>query len=142
MKLLLLTLSLVVFSPLALAASPKETVTAFHTALQSGDAAKAAALLDPNVTIYESGYVERSRAEYVGHHLPGDIEFAKATKNTVTSQTERIEGNTAVVWQETETVGTFKGKDVHSLGTGTMVLTLKDDRWLITHVHWSSRKAK
>lgn len=124
------------------AASPKETLAAFHEALNSGDKAKALALLSPEIAIYEAGYVERSRDEYASHHLGGDMEFAKSSTRKVLKQTERIDGNTAIVWEETETTGTSRGKPVHAFGTGTAVLEKKGDAWLIVHIHWSSRKAK
>lgn len=126
----------------SLAASPKETVAAFHDALATGDKTKALALLAPEVAIYEAGYVERSRDEYAHHHLGGDMEFAKTTTRKVLRQSERIDGNTAIVWEETETTGSARGKPVHAFGTGTMVLEKKGDGWAIVHVHWSSRKAK
>ncbi|WP_224946716.1 DUF4440 domain-containing protein [Massilia sp. MS-15] len=124
------------------AASPKETLEAFHAALTSGDKAKALALLAPEVAIYEAGYVERSRDEYASHHLGGDMEFARSSTRKVLAQTERIDGNTAIVWEESETTGTSRGKPVHVFGTGTAVLEKKGDAWAIVHVHWSSRKAK
>lgn len=126
----------------SLAASPKDTVAAFHDALTSGDKTKALALLAPEVAIYEAGYVERSRDEYAHHHLGGDMAFAKTSTRKVLKQTERIEGNIALVMEETETTGTANGKPVHQLGTGTVVLEKKGDGWAIVHVHWSSRKAK
>lgn len=128
--------------PIALAATPLETVNAFHAALASGDGARALAMLSPQVAIYEAGYVERSRDEYAGHHLGGDMAFAKSTARKVHKQAERIDGNTAVVWEETETTGSSNGKPVHAFGTGTMVLEKKGADWSIVHVHWSSRKAK
>ncbi|MCA1856851.1 nuclear transport factor 2 family protein [Massilia oculi] len=124
------------------AASPKETLEAFHAALTSGDKAKALALLSPEVAIYEAGYVERSRDEYASHHLGGDMEFARNSTRKVLTQTERIDGNTAIVWEESETTGTSRGTPVHVFGTGTAVLEKKGDAWVIVHVHWSSRKAK
>lgn len=126
----------------SLAASPKETVEAFHGALVSGDKEKAVRLLAPEVAIYEAGFVERSRDEYASHHLGGDIEFAKSSTRKVLKQTERIDGKTAIVWEETETTGVARGKPVHVFGTGTVVLERKGDDWAIVHVHWSSRKAK
>jgi len=125
-----------------IAASPKETVEAFHAALAAGDKAGALALLSPEVAIYEAGHVERSRDEYASHHLGGDIEFAKGATRKVLKQSERIDGNTAIVWEETETTGASRGKPVHLLGTGTAVLEKRGDAWAIVHVHWSSRKAK
>ncbi len=124
------------------AATPKETLSAFHEALVAGDKAKALALLSPEIAIYEAGYVERSRDEYASHHLGGDIEFAKTSSRKVLKQTERIDGNTAIILEETETTGTSRGKPVHVFGTGTAVLEKKGGGWSIVHIHWSSRKAK
>ncbi|UUZ46830.1 hypothetical protein LP420_23980 [Massilia sp. B-10] len=53
----------------ALAATPSETVTAFHAAIHAGDKERALALMSPDIMIYESGYVGRSRDEYASHHL-------------------------------------------------------------------------
>jgi ketosteroid isomerase-like protein len=138
----ILAASLIGVHASSLAASPKETLAAFHDALVSGDKAKALALLAPEIAIYEAGYVERSREEYASHHLGGDMEFARNSTRKLLKQTERIDGNTAVVWEETETTGTSRGKPVHAFGTGTAVLEKKGDGWAIVHIHWSSRKAK
>jgi ketosteroid isomerase-like protein len=124
------------------AADAKEALASFHAALVAGDKAKVLDLMAPEVAIYESGYVERSRAEYASHHLAGDMEFAQSASRKVLKQTERTEGNTAIIWQETETTGTSRGKAIHLLGTETAVLEKKGDAWTIVHVHWSSRKAK
>lgn len=124
------------------AASPAETVAAFHDALSKGDRARAASLLAPEVAIYEAGHVERSRAEYAGQHLGGDIEFAKNSTRKVLKQNERIDGTTAVVWEETETTAVIQGQSATVFGTGTAVLAANGENWSIVHVHWSSRKAK
>lgn len=138
----LFAIAISVVSVQAIAVTPLETVAAFHEALSTGKTEAATVLLSPTIQIFESGHVERSRDEYAGHHLPGDIAFAKATSQTVLRQNERVEGNIAVVTRETEIKGTFKGTNVHSFGTETAVLHKQGDKWLITHVHWSSRKAK
>jgi ketosteroid isomerase-like protein len=123
-----------------LAASPRETIAAFHAALAAGDKAKALSLLAPEVAIYESGHVERSRDEYASMHLPGDIDFARSSTRKLLRETERIDGNIAVVAEETETTGTAMGMPVKLIGTGTTVLEKRGDGWAIVHVHWSSRK--
>ncbi|ELX08371.1 MULTISPECIES: DUF4440 domain-containing protein [Oxalobacteraceae] len=124
------------------AATPTETVAEFHEALSTGKSEQMGALLSPEIQIYESGYVERSREEYTGHHLKADIEFAKATKNKVLKQSERIDGKLAVVMQETETTGKYKGNSVHLFGTETALLEKQGEKWVIVHIHWSSRKSK
>ena len=126
----------------AFAAGPADTVSAFHAAITAGDKAKALGMLSPTITIYESGHVERSREEYASHHLGGDIEFAQGVKRKVLKHSERVDGNIAIVMEETETTGAVKGKPVHSFGVETAVLEKKGADWVIAHVHWSSRKAK
>lgn len=130
------------FSLPLLAATPAETLAEFHQALAAGKTDVVFALMSPQIQIYESGHVERSRDEYAGHHLKADIEFAKVTQNTILKQHARIDGNLAVVMQETETTGKFKGKDVHAFGTETALLEKQGDKWVIVHIHWSSRKAR
>jgi hypothetical protein len=142
MRAFALLFSLVTVTSPVLAASPTETLAQFHDALAAGKSEQASALLSPSVQIYESGYVERSRDEYVGHHLKSDIEFSKATRNKILKQSERVDGKLAVVMQESETTGTFKGKPVHLFGTETALLEQQGDDWLIVHIHWSSRKGK
>jgi len=142
MRSFIASIILLALSAPAMAASPSETLTQFHEALATGKPEQAGALLSPGIQIYESGFVERSREQYVGHHLKSDIEFAKATKSKVLNHNERIEGKLAVVMQETETTGTFKGKAVRLVGTETAVLEQQGDNWVIVHIHWSSRKAK
>jgi ketosteroid isomerase-like protein len=142
MKILSLFLILAALSNASYAAEPKQVLAAFHAALAAGDQAKASELLAPDVTIYESGFVERSRAEYAGHHLPADIAFAKTSTRKLLQHTERIDGNLAVIWQETETQAKLKGEMQRILGTETSILQKVGDSWGIVHVHWSSRKTK
>lgn len=124
----------------AFAVTPTETVAAFHLALADADTARVAALLSPKVEIYESGHVERSREEYAGHHMGADIQYARGTTDRVLRQSEQVSGNLAVVMRETETTGTYGGRPVHQFGTETAVLEKNGDGWVISHVHWSSRK--
>ena len=124
------------------ASDPKAALASFHGALVAGDKARVLELMAPDVAIYESGYVERSRAEYASHHLGGDMEFAKTSTRKVLRQGERIDLNMAVIWQETETTGTSRGKPIHVFGTETALLEKSDGVWRIVHVHWSSRKSK
>lgn len=142
MKKFAVFISLFLLSMHIYAASPKETLEAYSAAMAAGDKQKAAELLSPDITIYESGYVERSRAEYVGHHMEIDMAYAKNSMRKVLSQGERIEGNLAILWQESETTGTYQGKDINKIGTETAILEKKGDQWKIVHLHWSSRKPK
>lgn len=129
-------------APPSTGSGPEAALASFHGALVAGDKARVLELMAPDVAIYESGHVERSRAEYASHHLGGDMEFAKTATRKVLRQNERTDGNMAVIWQETETSGTSRGKPIHVLGTETALLEKSDGSWRIVHVHWSSRKRK
>lgn len=117
-------------------------VEAFHAALDRGDTKAAAALLTDDALIYESGGVERGKAEYAAHHLAADAAFAKAMTRVVNRRAGRADGNTAWIASESTTKGSFKDKPINSVSTETMILRRDRSGWRIAHVHWSSANAK
>lgn len=117
-------------------------VEAFHAALGRGDTRAAAALLAEDALVYESGGVERGKAEYAAHHLAADATFAKAMTRVVTRRAGGADGRTAWIASESTTKGTFKTKPINSVSTETMVLRRDGAGWRIVHVHWSSANAK
>ena len=119
---MLLMLFMACSTPCAFASEASEVLDAFHAALAKGDKGAATALLAEQITIYESGYVERSRDEYAGHHLPEDIAFAKNASRKILKTSERIDGKLAMVWQETEIKARHKARDIHLFGTETSLL--------------------
>ena len=114
-------------------------VHAFHAALARGDSAQALALLAPGATILESGGVE-TVAEYRGHHLPADIDFARAVPATRSPVRVTVRGDAAWAVSTSETKGEFRGRAVNSAGAELMVLTRTADGWRISAIHWSSRR--
>jgi len=117
-------------------------VDAFHQALQSGDKVAALASLAPDALVYESGRVERDKAEYASHHLSADAAFAAATKRSVTRRSGHAAGNMAWIASEAKTSGTYRDRAINSLSTETMVLRRTGDEWQIVHIHWSSADVK
>lgn len=115
------------------------TVEQFHAALSAGDSAAALAMLAEDVMIQESGGVE-TRNEYRSHHLPGDIAFARAIRSERTLRQLRVKGDVAWVSSTSTTRGTYRERPIDSLGAELMVLTRSGDRWLISAIHWSSRR--
>ncbi|MBA3888995.1 MAG: DUF4198 domain-containing protein [Gemmatimonadaceae bacterium] len=127
------------------AAAPSDSAGAlraveqYHRALQAGDSAAALMLLAPDVMILESGGVE-TRSEYRGHHLPGDIAFARAVPSVRTVRQVVVHGATAWVTSTSVTQGTYNGRAINSQGAELIVLTQDaEGRWLIRAIHWSSR---
>lgn len=122
--------------------APAAVVDRFHAALARGDTDAALALLADDVLIFESGGAERSKAEYAAHHLGADAKFAQAVPRSVTSRSGAAIGDVAWVATEGRTTGTYDGRPIDSLSTETMVLRKAPAGWKITHIHWSSAKAK
>jgi ketosteroid isomerase-like protein len=123
------------------ARGPAATVDAFHAALRRGDTAAAARLLSDDALIFESGGVERSKAEYADHHLGADAEFSRAVPSVVTRRSGGSDGRTAWIASEGRTTGTFRGRSIDSRTTETMVLRRVGPAWRISHIHWSSASA-
>lgn len=110
-----------------------------HEALSAGDSARVLDLLAGDVRVYESGHAE-TRAEYRAGHLGIDIEFAGGTERTVLSERVRTSGDDMALYlAEYRATGTFRGEQIDSRGTETLVMERGPDGWRIVHIHWSSR---
>jgi ketosteroid isomerase-like protein len=120
-------------------AAVAHTVKRFHQALAAGDSAAVLALLTPDATILESGDSE-TVAEYRSHHLPADIEFARAVKEARTPIRATVRGDAAWAVSTSSTRGEFKGRAVNAAGAELVVLTRTPDGWRIAAIHWSSRR--
>jgi hypothetical protein len=122
--------------------SPSNTWDGFHLAIRGGDRAAATSVLAADVQIFESGFVERSRDEYLSHHFEADAKFSKTVKRRVIKHSEQVEENMALILEETESNGSYEGQAIKLIGTETAVLRLNGGNWQIVHIHWSSRKPK
>lgn len=118
-----------------------KAVDAFHAALAKGDGMAAAALLADDALIYESGYVEHSKAEYAAHHAGADAAYAAAVPSKLTNRSGVADGAFAWIASESRTTGRYKDKPVDRVTTETMILRRTADGWRIIHIHWSSRAA-
>ena len=119
-----------------------EVVNAFHAALKRGDTKAELILMADDVVIFESGGVERNRAEYEAHHLNSDAAFSAATTRTPISQTIASDGNFSSVMSVEVVKGTFRDRPVNSRSVETMVLRKTEGQWRIIHIHWSSANIK
>ncbi|MBW3558925.1 MAG: nuclear transport factor 2 family protein [Proteobacteria bacterium] len=120
------------------AAQAAGVVDGFHQALDRGDTAAALSALAEDALIFESGGVERGRAEYASHHLAADAAFAQAVPSTRVRRTGRVEGDLAWIASEGRTTGTWKGKALNRVITETVLLRRRGAGWVIVHIHWSS----
>ncbi|NMH65009.1 DUF4440 domain-containing protein [Shewanella salipaludis] len=115
-----------------------KAVQQFHSALASGDAAAARALLADDVMIFEGKGVERSAEEYAKHHMLADIQFLASAPSKTLEHKVTVMGDTAISLARSENHGEYKGKQVDSESLETLVLRRTDAGWKIVHIHWSN----
>lgn len=120
------------------AQAPVAVVDAFHAALERGDTNAALALLADDALIFESGGVERSKAQYAAYHLAADAAFSQAVDTNLNRRTASAIGSIAWVASEGRATGNYKSKPVDHITFETMVLRSVGPDWKIAHVHWSS----
>lgn len=116
-------------------------IAKYHEALATGDSTAVIALLAEDAVILESGGVE-TRAEYRSHHLPGDINFAKAIKGQRGPVHVRVHGDVAWASSTSTTQGEMNGRAINSAGAELMVLVRTAQGWKISAIHWSSRQRR
>jgi len=113
-------------------------IARFHSALAAGDSAAVLSLLADDVAILESGGLE-SRDDYRSHHLPADVEFARAVPSQRGAVTVRVSGDVAWATASSTTQGEFRGRQINSSGVELMVLSRERGGWRIRAIHWSTR---
>lgn len=113
-------------------------VDQYHRALAAGDTATVLRLLSPDAIILESGGME-TRAEYLSHHLPGDIAFARAVARERGPIRVVVHGDVAWATSTSTVQGTYRDREINSAGAELMVLTRAPEEWKIAAIHWSSR---
>ncbi len=123
----------------AAAGTPVATVEAFHTALASSTPRAALDFLAEDVLIFESGGVERSRAEYASHHLAADAAFSAAVRSTLVNRSHGEAADAAWVTSVETVAGSYRGRIINSRSVETMLLRKATGQWRIAHVHWSSK---
>jgi ketosteroid isomerase-like protein len=118
------------------------TVDRFFTALSAGNLDAAAAELDADVIVLESGGAEHSAAEYLAGHAGYDAEFLGTARQSLGRRTARANGDLAWVATQSELQAQEDGKPLTIASTETMVLRSTETGWKIVHIHWSSRTRK
>jgi ketosteroid isomerase-like protein len=118
----------------------RSVVLGFKAALAAGDSTAAIGYLHPDLVVYEAGHAE-SLAEYRAGHLAADMEFAARVATQPVEQGLIVREDMALWVSEGESRGEFRGRQVESHGTETIVLISTDAGWKILHVHWSSAES-
>ena len=112
-------------------------VDRYHRALSNGDSVTALSLLANDAMILESGDLE-TRDEYRSHHLPADVQFARAVPSERGPVRVAIRGDVAWAISTSRTQGDYRGRTIDSQGAELLVVTREQEGWKIRAIHWSS----
>lgn len=114
-------------------------VERYHLALAEGDSATARGLLADDAFVLEGGHAE-TLAEYVGHHLGADMEFASRMSSQREILSAEVLTDAAWVASSSYMEGEIDGKPLALRGAELMVMSRVDGKWKIRGIHWSSRR--
>lgn len=136
-------------SSLAFAGTPAEAVDSFHKALRKNDPDTVLGILAREAVIYEQGFAETSRQEWISKQLGAAIAFERDADRRVLRRESHEQGDLAWVTSLTRTtvgpgVSTQKAAAQAALtldGAETAVLQREQGEWKIVHLHWSAHEA-
>lgn len=121
----------------------KDVLSRYKSAIERLDATGTAALFAPDSAIFETGGVEGTYTQYLGHHLGPELKAFKAFAFSDYKVTVRFEGPVALA---TETynyrIETKSGEIAERRGVATSVLKKMGGQWKILSMHNSARKPK
>jgi ketosteroid isomerase-like protein len=125
------------------AAAVRAVLAQYHAAIERLDATGTEQLFAPNSAIFETGGVEGTYANYLGHHLGPELAEFKSFKFSDYKVDVRLEEPVALA---TETykyrIETKDGTIAERQGVTTSVLKKIDGSWKILVSHNSGRKPK
>lgn len=128
-------------APALQAAKPSEALDDFHKALRTNQPDKVVDALARDALIYEQGFAETSRDEWVRKQLGNAIAFARDTERRVVRRQAGEAGNAAWVISTTQTILDVSDRKVMLEGAETAILRLEGSNWKIVHLHWSAHEA-
>ena len=70
--------------------------------------------------------------------MHADMAFLKAVESTLLEHQVFTQGDIAFSIARSSTEGSYKGKEIKSIGMETITLKNTDNGWKITHIHWSN----
>ncbi|TXI82546.1 MAG: hypothetical protein E6Q40_12270 [Cupriavidus sp.] len=118
--------------------APADFADAFHEALHARDQEKILSMLAPGLVVFETGYLEATREEYVKDSLSDDANFASATEYRPLSRGVIGSGDYMTVLTKASIKGTYANQTVDLLQSETMILRRTLTSWQIVHLHWSA----
>lgn len=132
---------LLLYGSASFAAKPVDTLDRFHEALQRNQPDKVLDALAKDAVIYEQGFAEASREEWVRKQLGAAIAFARDTERRVIRRSTGEDKASAWVLSRTQTFVDVSERKLMLEGAETAILRREGKRWKIVHLHWSAHEA-
>jgi ketosteroid isomerase-like protein len=123
------------------AGKPSEVLDEFHKSLRTNQPDKVMAILSADAVIYEQGFADVSRDEWLRKQLGNAIAFARDTDRRVVRRQAGESGDMAWVISTTQTTIDVSDRKVVLEGAETAILRLEGGDWKIVHLHWSAHEA-
>lgn len=118
--------------------APADFADAFHEAMRSRNREKVLSMLAPDLVVFETGYLQSTRDEYVKNNLSDDIKFASALEYRPLSRGVIGSGESMTVLTKASIRGVFGDQRVDLVQSETMTLRRTKTSWEIVHLHWSA----
>ena len=117
--------------------NPEAASQVLRGAMTAGEPGPVAAILAPDVIVYQDGREDRTRDAYVARSLADDLAFFRAYFAEVISQDVREDSESAWVTTRTRYIGKTVDQGASFIGTETLVLRRIGGSWQIVHIHRS-----
>lgn len=95
-------------------------------------------MMAPDLVVFETGYLEATREEYIKSSLDEDVAFASVTEYRPLSRGVIGSGDHMTVLTKASIKGLFAGQTVDLQQSETMILRRAGTSWEIVHLHWSA----
>lgn len=126
-------------SPAAVPVQPPiDFADAFHEAMRLRDRTKVLSMLAPDLVVFETGYLQATRDDYVKSNLDDDTAFASATVYRPLSRGVIGSGDSMTVLTKASIQGVVGGQSIDLVQSETMILRRIQATWEIVHLHWSA----
>ena len=124
-------------------AAIRAVLSQYKAAIERLDATGTERLFTADSTIFETGGIEGSYANYLSHHLGPELKAFKSFKFSDYKVAVRFEGPVALATETyTYRIVTAKDEVAERRGVATSVLKKIGGRWKILTMHNSARKPK
>lgn len=125
------------------AAAVRAVLSTYKAAIEKLDATGTERLFTADSKVFETGGIEGSYSEYLGHHLGPELKKFKSFRFSDYKVDVRFEGPVALATESYKyRIETMSGEVVERLGVATSVLRKENGQWKFVTTHSSARRPR